>query len=235
MPTLNTTRNYAASQILTQAQLDAAFDSIETLMNITKVDADNIQTSGITAALIASNAVTSVKIASDAVTTVKINDLAVTTAKINTAAVTMAKRAALNSTLTTSSGSFATTSDSYSDVTNLSGVITTTGRPTVIVLISDESGAGSVGIGNTGGSGSISYIGTLKLVRDASDVCEWLIDYEPTITSNVVTLEVPPGCCYHIDFDTGTSAKTYKVQAKQDGAGDAETTVTNCKLLMFEL
>jgi microcystin-dependent protein len=68
------TKTYDDGTDLTEAQLDAAFGSIETLINTTGLAAENIQSSAITAA--------------------KIDTGAVTTAKIDSAAVTIAKLAA---------------------------------------------------------------------------------------------------------------------------------------------
>lgn len=82
MPALTTTRNYADAQVLDEQDLDDAFDSIETLLNTTKLDGDNLQTGGVPTAAIAALAVTAAKIDADAVTTVKIQDAAVTAAKL---------------------------------------------------------------------------------------------------------------------------------------------------------
>ncbi len=68
------TKTYDDGTDLTEAQLDTAFGSIETLINTTGMAAENIQSSAITAA--------------------KIDTGAVTTAKIDSAAVTLAKLAA---------------------------------------------------------------------------------------------------------------------------------------------
>lgn len=102
MAQLLTTRNYDDGEVLTRADLDAFLDDIETFLNTTKINDDNIQNAGIngalkllnqsvTAAKLASDAVTNAKIENDAVTTVKILDSNVTTAKINDLAVTTAK------------------------------------------------------------------------------------------------------------------------------------------------
>lgn len=105
MATLSTTRNYDDGQVLTKADLDAFLDDIESFLNSTKINDDNIQNSGITgstkllnqsvtAAKLASDSVETAKIAASAVTTAKIADSAVTTGKINDLAVTTAKLAA---------------------------------------------------------------------------------------------------------------------------------------------
>lgn len=75
MPTFSFTRNYSDNTVLTEAQLDDLVDSIETAVNTTKLDSDNIQDLSITSS----------KLANSAVTTTKINTNAVTKAKIETA------------------------------------------------------------------------------------------------------------------------------------------------------
>ena len=65
-------RQYADGQILFKAQLDAAFDSIETQLNDTKLNDENIQVGGISADNLAANSVTTAKIAAAAVTLAKL-------------------------------------------------------------------------------------------------------------------------------------------------------------------
>jgi microcystin-dependent protein len=82
MPTLDVTKTYDDSQVLTEAMLDASFESIETWANSTKLNDDNIQAGGIGTASLANGAVTAGKIGSDAVTTVKVLDGNITLAKL---------------------------------------------------------------------------------------------------------------------------------------------------------
>lgn len=74
MPTLSTTRNYADNTTLTEAQLDAAFDSIETFVNTTKLGSDNLAALSVGSDQIQTSAVTTAKIAADAVTRAKIEE-----------------------------------------------------------------------------------------------------------------------------------------------------------------
>jgi len=69
---LNIPKNYANGQILFKAQLDAAFASIETFLNDTKINNENIQTGGVSADNLASSSVTTAKIAAAAVTLAKL-------------------------------------------------------------------------------------------------------------------------------------------------------------------
>lgn len=73
MPSLVVTRQYADGTILTQAQLNAAFTSIETFINTTKINQDNIQAGGISTANLANNAVTNDKIASSTISQSKLD------------------------------------------------------------------------------------------------------------------------------------------------------------------
>ena len=92
MATLTTTRNYDDGEVLVRADLDAFLDDIETFLNVTKINDDNIQNSGITGSTkLLNQSVTESKLAADAVTTLKIADSAVTTAKIADTNVTTAK------------------------------------------------------------------------------------------------------------------------------------------------
>src|SRR5688572_15875774 len=124
-------RNYSSNAVLTKVQLDAAFDSIETLINTTLLSGAEIQDGAIEADHLASNAVTTgkiidgaltadatgrakmadgfvnaAKLASDAVTTAKILDSNVTTAKIADSNVTRAKLVAVGQQVSSSSGTF---------------------------------------------------------------------------------------------------------------------------------
>lgn len=63
MPLLSVVKNYADNTILTQLQLNQAFESVEQFLNNTKIDAQNIQASAITTTEIAAQAVTADKVA----------------------------------------------------------------------------------------------------------------------------------------------------------------------------
>jgi hypothetical protein len=105
MAALTITKTYSDTQVLFEADLDGIKSSLETFVNTTKLNDDNIQDQGITgtdkiaatsvtAAKIAPDTITSSNIAASAVTTAKIAASNITTAKIDTTAVTAAKIAA---------------------------------------------------------------------------------------------------------------------------------------------
>lgn len=107
MALLTVTKNYQDGDVLLEADLDAMKSSIETFVNVTRLNDDNLQDDGITGsdklvdasvsqAKLASNSVATAKIVDSAVTTAKILDSNVTTAKIADSNVTTAKIADSN-------------------------------------------------------------------------------------------------------------------------------------------
>ncbi len=93
MATITITKQWANGQILLEADLDFIKSDIETFINVTKLNDDNIQNAGITASSklidgtistgkLQNAAVTDTKLATNAVTTIKITDANVTAAKL---------------------------------------------------------------------------------------------------------------------------------------------------------
>lgn len=99
MPLLTVTKTYADLQVLNESDLDNIKNSIETFINITKLDEDNLQNLAVTTTKIANAAVTDIKLATDSVTTLKIKDLNVTVDKLAADSVTTTKIKDLNVTL----------------------------------------------------------------------------------------------------------------------------------------
>lgn len=64
MPTLTVTKSYSDGGVLTETQLNTANSSIETFLNSTKLNDDNIQAGGITEACLATGSITRAKLAS---------------------------------------------------------------------------------------------------------------------------------------------------------------------------
>ncbi len=94
MATLTIPKGWADGDILLEADLDAIKSAVETFMNTTQINDDNIQASGITgSSKLIDGSVNAAKLATDSVTTVKIEALAVTEAKIAALAVTSGKLA----------------------------------------------------------------------------------------------------------------------------------------------
>lgn len=82
MPTLTINKTYQDGQVLTEAQLDAALDSIADFVNVTGLGADNIQDNSIGSAELQTSSVTETKLAANTVSTPKIQDSSVTLAKL---------------------------------------------------------------------------------------------------------------------------------------------------------
>ncbi len=97
MASITITKSYADGDILYEADLDNFKTDVETFLNTTKINDDNIQSAGITASTkLIDGTVTAGKLATDSVTTAKIADSNVTTVKIADSNVTTAKIADLN-------------------------------------------------------------------------------------------------------------------------------------------
>lgn len=92
MATISITKGWADGDILLEADLDAIKTGVETFLNTTKINDDNIQTSGITASSkLIDGSISTAKLADSSITTAKINDLGVTAAKLAADSVTTVK------------------------------------------------------------------------------------------------------------------------------------------------
>lgn len=99
------------------------------------ITASNIANSTITGGKIASATITSTNMAADSVTTTGLATNAVTTIKITDANVTRAKLVAVGQQTSSSCGTFTgSTTSAWTDVTNLTVTVTTTGRPVIVML-----------------------------------------------------------------------------------------------------
>jgi hypothetical protein len=255
MPALVIPNSFSPNTTAQSADVNANFSAIAALLNSTKLDADNIQALGITAALLAANAVTGAKLnsnvvddstlqysssqlsikalgvntahlAANAVTTAKITDANVTTAKIADANVTRAKLEALGQQLSSSSSTFSSASGTLTDVTNLSVSITTTGRPVWVGTQAVSTGVANAGhFRIAGAAGSIA--GHAAILKDGT-----VISCVPFAGNSITSLYVPCSAIWYIDAPSA-GTYTYKVQV----AATAGTSVEayNMKLIAYEL
>lgn len=238
MATLNITENYGTDEILTEAQLDAAFASVSLLLNTTKLDEDNfqdnilttahIQASAVTTAKILDNAGTDTKLASDAsvdanraITTNHIRDGAVTLDRIVDAAVTRSKQT-LNIVTSASSGTFTSASNAVVYITSLSGSITVNAsRDVLAMVVPDGSSPYSI---LCPGTGSESY--KISLMRDSTSLGS-LVTPLPFATQGNPT---------PVWIDRGLPAGTYVYAVTaQRTAGSSTIRVNNAKLVLREL
>lgn len=83
MPNISLTRSFASGNVLLEQDLDDFLDDIETFLNTTKIDDDNIQDGGITASTkLAAASITQAKMANNSVGTAQILDDNITGAKL---------------------------------------------------------------------------------------------------------------------------------------------------------
>jgi DNA-binding protein YbaB len=184
MPVFDIPKNYQDGADLTESMLDDAFEYVETALNTTKIDYQNIQSGGIIADNLASNAIVEAKVGAGAITVNKLGDGAVTTIKIADdavtadklaasavvtdsmvdGAVTQAKRAALGHQISNATGYQLVDNSGPQAFTNLSVSITTTGRPVFVGLISDGNALGSF-ISENSGSDFYIYRGETLVTR----------------------------------------------------------------------
>lgn len=192
----------------------------------TQIVTADITLLNITTALLAAGSVTLAKMATDSVGTSQIVD----------GAVTDAKRAALNENVSSSSGSFSTTSTSFQSVTNLSRVITTVGRPVFIGLISDNNG-GNAALGARQNNTDITGM-LMRFTRDGTEISRMTLEMQAQAgsgTTDPIT-RVPVSSAWMIDSDTigvpGTY--TYQFQIRASLTGDTAE-CTNARLIVYEL
>lgn len=244
MPTLTITKTYDDEQVLTEAMLDDIKDSIETFVNTTKLNADNIQAGGVGTTQLANSAVSTDKLADNAVTAAKLSSSAsvdasraVGTDHIKDSAITSEKLSTdSNSILSSSLTSQSTSSTTFVDLTNLSVSITTRGRPVLIMAVSDAASAvtgSGFAFNSTVDSAERAMIACL---RDVTAIGYNFIltaaDISPTTSSTLVGL--PPSSM--IFYDTPAAGTyTYKLQGKVSDGASGQLTVANMKLVAFEL
>jgi microcystin-dependent protein len=95
LATLSITKQWANGEVLLEADLDYIKSDVETFLNTTKINDDNIQASVITGSTkLIDLSVTAAKLATDSVETAKIGALQVTNAKIAASTIEIGKLAA---------------------------------------------------------------------------------------------------------------------------------------------
>lgn len=162
--------------------------------------------------------------------TIQVKNDGITTLKILNGNVTKPKLAAVGQQISSSCGSFTTTSLTPVAVTNLSVTITTTGRPVVVTLIPDGSGTGSY-IGSSKSS-TTSTSGLIYIERtgitSGSNAC--LIGADGA--SGNLNVKVPVGSISLLDVPL---AGTYTYSISASGGFSNALTVANAKLIAYEL
>ena len=188
----------------------------------------------VTATELASDAVTAAKLADGAVSTAaKLASNVVTTAKILDANVTRAKLAAIGEQISSSSGTFSTTSTTAVDVTNLSVSITTTGRAVWVGLIQDGgSTSSSIAVGAT----TYSAAGcTIEIYRGATRVAHYSTTLQGS-SASTFAISIPSSSIWTIDTPSA-GTYTYKVTAQVINflGGSPSVSVSRAKLIAYEI
>lgn len=137
-----------------------------------------------------------------------------------------------------SSSTFATTSTSYVDVTNLSISVTTYGRPVYIGLVPD----GNVTPGNLAALGALGSSNTIleaeyQILRGSTTIAETISGIVAGGNgANSLRTETMPGSLFQIDNPTA-GTYTYKVQVKinSTGAGPASAYCQYVKLISYPI
>lgn len=237
MSTLSITKDYNTGEPVFEADLDAMKSSVETFVNTTKLNDDNIQDNGITASSkIADATITAAKLDADSITTTKINNLAVTTAKLGdlavdttalgAAAVTKAKMEAINYARSAN----ISTSVSGNTTTQVASVsLTTTGRPVIIMWTPDSTGATSLKI--TGASlTSLSH--TAQFLRDAVATATYTVLMQTIGSADNIDFEWPASTYWSVDMPAA-GTYTYSMTI-QTNTSQGDTTVVG-RLLAYEV
>lgn len=155
----------------------------------------------------------------------------VTTAKLASGAVTQAKRAALGLQVSSSSGSFTTTSASLVDVTNLSVTAVSTGRPMFVGMVPDGTG-GAAMVSATLSVAAVAVSGNLDILEDA---VTFIGPFSLSHAGASATLAAYWPCpAYQVIYTPAAGSHTYKVQASRTSA-NLTVAVSNCKLVAYEL
>ena len=246
--TISQLTTFQDGDVLTASQLNAEFGQIISTINSlddgniaaganidsAKIEAaiagDGIGRNGATGVLEVNDDNVTLEITGDVlqvkdggIDTTQIADDAVTTVKILDANVTRAKLVSVGQQISSSSGLWDVTnsSTSYADVTNLSVTITTTGRPVVVRLIPDESGAVASGcFGFATGNPA-----TFRFLRGATDLGPFLLgDGDEAPCSSFSTLDTPSAGTY-----------TYKFQHRATAASSTTRGMYYAKLVAYEL
>lgn len=135
--------------------------------------------------------------------------------------------------VSTASGAYIESGTSYSDATNLSVTLTTTGRPVAVFLQPGTTGSCYISADKDSTNGS-AITAKFKVLRDAVSLGELPIGYSVgSVTTTLLSLSLPPGSMYFVDT-VSAGTYTYKVQGKRVGSG-CTANIIDCQLIAHEL
>ncbi len=168
------------------------------------------------------------------IVTAKLADSSVTTAKIADLNVTRPKLAAVGQQVSSSCGNYSINTSSFTDITNISVSITTTGRPVILIFQPDTSASGTFGsgasvIGKTAANTNAVEI-DLLFFRDSTKIAQ----VAALSLANASNIALGVGASYVIMDAPAASTYTYKIQARgSSGAGTLQ--IFNYLLAAYEL
>lgn len=173
------------------------------------------------ASVTVSQGITASNIANNTITEAKMAPLSIGTAELIAASVTRAKLEALGQQVSSGCGSY-NVPNSYSNVTNLTVVITTTGRPVHIGLEPDSTSNARL----TTTSGDL----LLRLMRDGTPIKGWELS-----AVNGAFVSSPGSSINCTDVGASAASHTYTVQAQYNTTSSGNAAVENCVLVVYEL
>lgn len=176
-------------------------------------------------------AVTSAKLADLSVTAGKLAANSVTTAKIANGDVTREKLEAVGQQVSSSSGTFTTTSSTLTDVTNLSVTITTNGRPVIMGLIPDGNAVDPAEIKSTDASTGASQL-DVAFLEGTTVIGLWRITGENADTGPVAKA---PVSAFQMIYPVAAGTYTFKVQVRVAPIGTETAAVSYTKFFAYEL
>lgn len=207
--------NFEAGTPIEADQVDAEFDNILSAVN------GNLQSDNL-----AANAVATANLATASVTTAKLQDYSVTQVKLGSK----------GQQISSSSGTFQSSSVVESQITNLSGSLAVYSRP-VFVGLQSEGGAsapGGITIRNNG-LGATDNAAIISFRRDSATVNQAMITGRSiTNSSDDIYTVVPCSSFWFIDVPT-SGTHSYAAYYRLATGDSGIVSVVNCKLVLFEL
>ncbi len=146
-------------------------------------------------------------------TTLQVKDEGIGTDQLADESVTPAKMAALGQQVSTSSGSFSTGSTTFTDVTNLSVAITTTGRPVWVGLIPTTSSSPAPALVPQSNNTGTAVTGDVQLLRDSTAISIHRVANTYPSSTGIHNISIPVGTVWTIDAPAA-GTYTYKAQAR---------------------
>lgn len=145
--------------------------------------------------------------------------------------ITRSNLAAVGQQVSSSSGTFVTTSSSMVDITNLTVTITTTGRPVMLIVQPDGSSSfNTFGVGNS--TNNSITLGGIQVVKDGTFISRYSLVVTPSASGGIAAQMVFP-VMYLDTAGGGAGTYTYKIQGQVSPPG--QLNAFHCVLVAYEL